>query len=192
MIKSIAPILDESNCEDSTPNWDPETSEALTMIQHKNSGQTDSNNSLKLVDRYGYESCSFELSIAPEKPFIWFENRSIKLKSTAETSEQLHSFTITLTPTHSEAEYEPGPWMFPLTVEILPEIITVSEEQQKVVAELVSSLEASPLLIPEPASRYFTEAKAAFDLYIGEPTSFTDNDAVVTVDLGSNSFIRYD
>ena len=40
-----------------------------------------------------------------------------------------------MTPTHSEAEYEPGPWIFPLEVEILPAIprssnITVTEVQE--------------------------------------------------------------
>ena len=115
------------------------------------------------------------------------------MQSDLSTIENIYNIDIKMTPTHEYAEYAPGPWLFPVSIEITKGSAELSQDHLDAVGDIAESLQKPPYLSPEPSTTQIKIiAGEPLDFYIGEPISPSNNKVVVNVKSGSAGFVGYD
>ena len=151
------------------------------------------------LQSFGIE-CAYSLTITPESEqvsLIIVNNKyMLKVESLDTTVPDTYEYELVMTPEHDMLDYasDLGPWNFPIEVKILERpavVVNVTEEQEQAIA-VTEKLNYPPTLVPLPPTIVTVLVGYPLDLYVGEPTSFKNNEIEVKVNVKGSSFIRFD
>ena len=128
-IRSIAPIIDTSNCEMATANQHPDTFEEIKVLIIAGTTLTktrDLNFTLVIDGDFDLDDCTYEVTISPSD-YVTIEYDTVDelwkahVDSTGMIVGTTYNYEMTITPTHALAAYNyDAPWgPFPLSVSYL-------------------------------------------------------------------------